>query len=72
LCFISAVVSPVARKKAVCRRHKKRKGPTTSVAKSLDLLVHLAHQQANYSLYAASGYFSLVEHQFSARLWRTA
>jgi hypothetical protein len=35
-------------------------------------LVHLAHQQANYSLYAASGYFSLVEHQFSARLWRTA
>ena len=35
-------------------------------------MVHLAHQQANYSLYAASGYFSLVEHQFSARLWRTA
>jgi hypothetical protein len=35
-------------------------------------LIHLAHQQANYSLYAASGYFSLVEHQFSARLWRTA
>ena len=35
-------------------------------------LVHLAHQQANYSLYAASGYFSLVEHQFSARWWRTA
>jgi hypothetical protein len=51
---------------------QKRKGPTTSVTKSLDLLVHLAHQQANYSLYAASGYFSLVEHQFSARLWRTA
>lgn len=55
--------------------NKNKKASQTNLQKESSSgmrLVHLAHQQANYSLYAASGYFSLVEHQFSARLWRTA
>ena len=51
---------------------EKQKNSQSNSCSTGNHLVHLAHQQANYSLYAASGYFSLVEHQFSARLWRTA
>jgi hypothetical protein len=57
----------IFRRKQIIRTH-----PLSEISSDYFCLVHLAHQQANYSLYAASGYFSLVEHQFSARLWRTA
>ena len=55
--------------------NKNKKASQTNLQKESSSemhLVHLAHQQANYSLYAAYGHFSLVEHDFSVRQRRSA